>query len=45
MIIRCAILYDKEREKASKAKSYVPVGTLTKIVQEEKEKAGLESNY
>ena len=44
VVMRCAILYNEEREKASKAKSYVPAGILKKIVQQEEEKAGLESN-
>jgi hypothetical protein len=44
VVTHCAILYNEEREKASKAKSYVPAGMLKKIVQEEEEKAGLESN-
>lgn len=44
VLTRCAMLYNNEREKASKAKNYVPVGTLKKIVLEEEEKAGLTSN-
>jgi hypothetical protein len=30
VVTRCAILYNEDREKASKAKSYVPAGMLKK---------------
>ncbi len=44
MITLCAIQYNEERERASETKNYVPVGTLKRIVMQEVEKTGLETN-
>jgi hypothetical protein len=44
VITLCAIWYKEERERASETKSYVPDGTLKRIVKQEVEKAGLETN-
>jgi hypothetical protein len=45
LVTRCAFLYDYEINEAKKAGlSYVPNGTLKKIVDKEEEKAGLSVN-
>jgi hypothetical protein len=44
VITLCATRYNKKRERASETKNYVPVGTFKRIVRQEVEKAGLETN-
>ncbi len=45
LVTKCAVLYDDKIKEAKKAGlSYVPNGTLKKIISEEEEKAGLSVN-